>query len=100
MKTKPMSPQNRIATLASLYLQRLGVHNYSPHTIESQNKQLRYFHEFCAGLGIHAPDAVDRALVQRYQLHVYQYRSRAGKPLAAGTQRQWLPSALSYCSPQ
>lgn len=37
-----------------------------------------------------------RETVHRYQVHLHEHRKRDGKPLAAGTQRQWLTAIVSF----
>lgn len=89
--TPPQLPSlNTIANRISEYLENLAVRNYSPQTIESQTKQLRYFREFCYEQQIHRLDAITRDAVGIYQARLHAYRKIDGAPLAVSTQKQWL----------
>jgi len=95
--TNLVSPQSRqpvdskaIGKYICEYLNSLRVRNYSPQTIESQRKQLRYFHQFCEKQHIHLLDDVSRDVVGIYQARLHEYRKKDGAPLAVSTQKQWL----------
>jgi integrase/recombinase XerD len=72
------------------YLTSLAVRNYSPQTIESQTKQLRYFNQFCGGKHIDRIIDITRDMVGSYQSQLHGYRKKDGTPLAVSTQKQWL----------
>jgi len=72
------------------YLAALAIRNYSPQTIESQTKQLRYFNQFCTEQNIYGLNEVTRDAVGIYQTRLYAYRKKDGAPLAISTQKQWL----------
>lgn len=78
------------------YLEHLLVINYSPQTVESQTKQLRFFRKFCEQRKIERPDQIGWQQVSDYQIHIHHYQKRDGRPLAAGTQRQWLTAVVSF----
>jgi integrase/recombinase XerD len=88
----PHHPSNSksLGQFINEYLASLAVRNYSPQTIESQTKQLRYFHQFCGEEQIHKLDAVTREVVGIYQTRLHGYRKKDGTPLAISTQKQWL----------
>jgi integrase/recombinase XerD len=79
-----------------LYLNNLRVRNYSPQTVQSQTKQLRYFRLFCEKAGRNNAGSVCRDTVLEYQTHLHQYQKRNGGVLAASTQRQWLPAVTGF----
>jgi integrase/recombinase XerD len=84
------SASNTLKQFISEYLSTLAVRNYSPQTIESQTKQLRYFCQFCGEEQIHNLDEVTREAVGIYQARLHYYRKKDGAPLAVSTQKQWL----------
>ncbi len=67
---------NNLEQFISEYLAALTVRNYSPQTIESQTKQLRYFCRFCGKQKIFQINAVTREAVGIYQTRLYNYRKK------------------------
>ena len=93
--TTPVPPTSQqsaksIGIYISEYLASLAVRNYSPQTIESQTKQLRYFNQFCGSQHINIINEVTRDIVGSYQSQLHGYRKKDGAPLAVSTQKQWL----------
>lgn len=86
----PTSTSKSLEQFISEYLTALAVRNYSPQTIESQTKQLRYFHHFCGEQKTHQINEVTREAVGIYQARLHCYRKKDGAPLAVSTQKQWL----------
>ena len=79
------------------YLENLAVRNYSPRTIESRDKYLRYFIVWCDERGLTRPQQLDRPILERYQRHLFYYRKADGEPLSTRSQhtriipiRHWL----------
>jgi integrase/recombinase XerD len=90
VSTTSQQPSKPIGKYISEYLASLAVRNYSPQTIESQTKQLRYFHQFCGDQRIDIINEVTRDAVGIYQSQLHDYRKKDGSPLAVSTQKQWL----------
>ena len=68
------------------YLRMLEIRNYSKGTLRARESHLRYFLLWCDQRGIARPDEVNVALMERFQRHLYYYRTAAGKPLSFGSQ--------------
>ena len=84
------SDSKHISKYIQEYLASLAVRNYSPQTIESQTKQLRYFNKFCGENLIHELNEVTHDAVGIYQSQLHGFRKKDGAPLAISTQKQWL----------
>ena len=68
------------------YLEALGVRNYSPRTIETREVYLRYFIAWCDERSLWKPQQIDRAILERYQRHLFYYRKADGEPLTTRSQ--------------
>ena len=68
------------------YLRNLEIRNYSKETIRSRESHLRYFILWCDERGIARPEDVSVALLERYQRHLYFYRTTGGRPLTFQSQ--------------
>jgi integrase/recombinase XerD len=82
--------------LSGRYLEHLRVHNFSKHTVYQRMKLLLYFRRFCEELGITQARQVTRAVLMNYQSHLYHYRKPDEKPLAVGTQKNWLQAVTMF----
>jgi integrase/recombinase XerD len=69
------------------FLLHLEERHYSPETVATRARHLRWFLLWCEERGLTRPREIDRALVERYQRHVFHYRQANGEPLAIGTQQ-------------
>jgi integrase/recombinase XerD len=79
-----------LQTDASDYIAWLQVHNYAPTTIASRARYLAYFTWFCETHSVLEPHQVSFELLQAYQQHLYDHRTRTGAPLTVATQAQRL----------
>ncbi|CAE6789149.1 site-specific tyrosine recombinase XerC [Paraburkholderia domus] len=68
------------------FLEWMRVQNYSEETVTLWEKYLRYFIQWCDERSVTQPAEVTRALLERYQRHMYLYRKRDGGPLTARSQ--------------
>jgi integrase/recombinase XerD len=79
------------------YLEWLRVRNYSPRTIQSRESYLAFFVEWCEARSLDRPDQITRALLQRYQRHLYYLKKRDGAPLSpTGQQARLIPVRAFY----
>jgi integrase/recombinase XerD len=92
---KPATPTG-FKKLFKHYLDNLLSRNYSELTLASQAKQLRYFACYCSHHGVKRPQKVTRETIAAYQLQLHMRTRPDGRSLAAGTQRQWLTTILSF----
>lgn len=57
--------------------------HYSPHTIKNRRIDLGYFIDWCEERAVMTPQAVTRAMLERYRQHVFHYRRKTdGLPLS------------------
>ena len=68
-----------------LYAQEMRVRAFSPSTVETQVMLMRWFIAFCAEREIHHAHGVTRALVERYQHHLFTLRVKNGAALRSST---------------
>ncbi len=87
----------RLLDLVQRHLDHLAVRNYSPQTILSQIKQLRYFRQFCERRGVTCVDQITRQCILDYQAQLFlRYRKKDGGKLAVSTQKQWLMAVTGF----
>jgi integrase/recombinase XerD len=68
----------------------MGSHGYSERTIENRRRNLGYLAQWLEERGVTRPGEVTRAMLERYQRHLYHYRKRDGEPLSFRSQSQRL----------
>ena len=76
--------------LVARYVEHLAVHGYAETTQEAARRLLQLFARWCAERGLVRPVEVTRAVVERYQRHLYHYRRDDGRPLGFKTQQSRL----------
>jgi integrase/recombinase XerD len=72
------------------FLAALAQKHYSPETVETRGRDLRFFLTWCEDRGLQRPGEITRPLLERYQGYLFHYRKANGEPLAASTQHQRL----------
>jgi integrase/recombinase XerD len=75
-----------LAALVPRYLHSLGVVGRSPTTVASRAHQLGCFVAWCEERSITRPQEVTRAILERYQSHLYHQRKSNDAPLGVVTQ--------------
>jgi len=70
-----------LSALLPLYAQEMRVRSFAPSTVETQVLLMRWFIAYGAERAVHEVDGVTRALVERYQLHLFTLRVKSGAPL-------------------
>lgn len=80
------SAPERLACLMDAHLQRLAVKHQSPRTVETRRFALVLFVRWCQERDLRNPRQITRPILESYQRHVWHHRTKAGKPLAIGTQ--------------
>ena len=98
--TKPIpgdaaDPQSLTAMLAR-YLLWMEVHHYSIDTVSVRRLTLSLFIQWCLDRGMTQTPGVTREVLERYQRHLYHYRTRNGERLALASQRHWLTALRSW----
>ena len=69
--------------LTEAFLEWMAVQNYSPRTVENRRSYLRYFVEWARERGLHQPMEITKAILERYQRHLFHHRKRDGLPMSA-----------------
>lgn len=91
---KPRIPEvsaaNRLHGYRLAFLEWLAVQGRSRWTIDWQGNALTYFIRWCDERGLDHLTDVTLPVLERYQRHLYHYRTAQGRPLGWGTQRQRL----------
>jgi integrase/recombinase XerD len=72
------------------YAARLESRGYSPHTVRTARVHLRLFLVWCDERGLHEPEAIDLAVLERYQRNLYHHRTEAGTRLSFRSQHDRL----------
>jgi len=70
-----------LSALLPLYAQEMRVRSFAPSTVETQVMLMRWFIAYGAEREVHQVDGVTRALVERYQRHLFTLRVKSGAPL-------------------
>jgi integrase/recombinase XerD len=78
------------------YLETLGVKNYSPSTLRAREWHLANFFVWCEARSVTRPEEVTKPMVDRYQRHLFYWRSGNGQPLSFRTQAQALIPVREY----
>jgi integrase/recombinase XerD len=69
--------------LTESFLEWMAVRNYSPKTVDNRRSYLRYFVEWAQERGLHQPMEITKAILERYQRHLFHHRKRDGLPMTA-----------------
>ena len=69
--------------LTEVFLEWMGIQNYSPRTVENRRSYLRYFVEWATERGLQQPMEITKPILERYQRHLFHYRKRDGLPMTA-----------------
>src|SRR5688500_14895216 len=81
----PSKPRS-MGALADRFLEALAVRHFAENTVNRHHENVGRFIAWCEERGIERPDDVTKRIVERYQRHVFYYKQKSGKPLAASTQ--------------
>jgi len=73
--------------LMQSFLEHLAILNYSSRTVETREKALLQFIEWCGQRRLIRPTEINKPILERYQRHLFMYRKKDGAPLSFGSQR-------------
>ncbi len=73
------------------------VSGYADATCKLRDVALGYFIRWCDERGITRPQDLTRAVLERYQRHLYHYRKPNGEPLSFTTQAARLDPLKAFC---
>ena len=80
----------------SEHLGSLAARNYSPATMSGRRRGVMRFAAWCAERGVSRPQEVTRAMVERYQRHLFLARKPDGQALAFHTQAELLVEVKGF----
>jgi integrase/recombinase XerD len=69
--------------LTEAFCEWMSVQNFSPRTVDNRRTYLRYFVEWALERGLTQPMEITKAILERYQRHLFHYRKRDGLPMSA-----------------
>ncbi len=72
------------------------VQGTSKHTLKRRDSALRRFIEWCDEREVQDPKDVTRAMLERYQRHLYYYRKSDGEPLSVSSQNVFLSPLKTF----
>ena len=75
------------------FLEATRAAGLAEHTAKIRESALDLFIRWCDERGVRQPQEVTRAILTRYQHHLYHYRKADGQPLAFSTQANRPPSS-------
>jgi len=68
----------------------------SEETSKTRDASIRRFIDWCDERGVHRPDEITLAILERYQRHVYYYRKSNGEALSISAQQSLLVSLKAF----
>ena len=74
----------------------MGVHGYSPRTIDNRRRQVAALAGWLEERGVSRPAEVTRPMLERYQRHLFHYREPNGEPLSFRSQSQRLLAVRAF----
>jgi len=85
-----------LQALLARHLQDLEMRNYSPDTVDVRRKTVLQFIDYLAERGVTDAAQVSRAMLERYQQHLFRVRKPNGQPLGISTQCQRLKTVVQF----
>ena len=82
--------------LVNEFSEWMGVHGYSPRTIENRRAMLSYLVDWLSERGVTRPVEVTRPMLESYQRACFHYRKRDGHPLSFRSQSQRLLAVRAF----
>jgi len=70
---------------------------YADHTGTTRDRAITRFIAWCNERGLSTPQEITRALLERYQRHLWLYRKADGSPLSLTTQESLLNPLRAFC---
>lgn len=82
--------------LTELFLEWMGVQNYSPRTIHGRRTYLKYFIAWSIERGLTRPAEITKPILERYQRHLFHHRKRDGEPMSVRGQHARLVPVRAF----
>ncbi|MBX3431166.1 MAG: site-specific tyrosine recombinase XerC [Hyphomonadaceae bacterium] len=97
---EPTGPALEAAPHISAELSRfctfMAARNFAPSTIDTRHRTISGFLAWAGASGVREARQVDRLLLERYQLHLFEHRKSNGEPLTFRTQLVRLVAIRSF----
>jgi integrase/recombinase XerD len=74
----------------------MAARNFAPSTIDTRHRTITAFLAWASALGAREARQIDRPLLERYQLHLFEHRKTNGEPLTFRTQLVRLVAIRSF----
>jgi len=81
-----MDDPDGLAALRERYLTSMRTRGYSSETVEDRERELYVFILWARGRGLEQPGEIDRAVLEDYRTHLFDWRKADGAPLSFRTQ--------------
>ena len=81
-----------MGTMLKQFSEYQQVKNFSENTVDTRRKHCNDFIKWCDGRSLMRVDEVNRPILQRYQKHLFYYRTKQDKPLSFRSQLHRLSS--------
>ncbi len=91
----PADPHG-MGVLLEKFLDAMRVRNFSELTIVSRRRYLSYFIAWAEERGVVRPSEVTKAIIERYQRYLYQYRKKDGRPMTFRSQHTQLTPVRAW----
>ena len=85
-----------MGTMLAKFLEDLAVKNFSSETIQKRRCQINEFIRWADARSLEQINQVHRPILQRYQRHLFYYRTKHDKPLSFRTQHVRLSSLRNW----
>jgi len=85
-----------LAAFMNQFLESMRVRGLSEYTIHRRCHVFRNFAEWCAVRGLKYPRDITKPILERYQRHLYHFRSANGSPLSFRTQYIYLTAIQGF----
>lgn len=87
-RKRAIDPLGHLPLLAYMeaHFEAMRVTGYSADTVRARRQAIRRFIAWCEERGIQQPADVTKAVLERYQRHLFYYRKADGAPLTLGSQ--------------
>lgn len=99
---KPLPPLDNVTdrygwqSLLDAHAAALTVKNFSDDTISQRIKYIRWFAQWCRERDLLRPGDVTKAILQRYQRHLYNHRDAKGKAMSFPSQHKHLSHVRAW----
>ena len=99
---KPLPPVDDVSdargfqSLINAHVSALRVKNYSEQTIDGREKYLRRFALWCIERGLTRPTEITKPVLERFQRHLFNYRTAEDKPISFRSQYSHLSNVRAW----